>query len=334
MQKYKKINQIENKDRYLIDYANIKSGLIKYQNNFLDQSNLKLFYKRPYLGFPLVIPNNIKSFNYKKYSKSYKIEKNLFRKKIFSIKKKKYKPFLNFFKFGNIFCTNATPQKKYNILIKDINRENNKLKNLILTLKKKKKIVGAFQTRNIPHEGHEKIIKMLLKKCDVVIINPVIGPKKKGDVKPELLEKIYNFLLKKYYKNKIIYRPVYANMHYAGPREAIHHALIRQSLGFDYFVVGRDHAGAENVYKFDEAAKIVNKFKKKFKIKIITHKGSFYCQTCKKIVIKGECNKTGCKLLNISGTEFRKSILNKKNFKYARKSLQIFLREFKKDLFY
>ena len=74
-----------------------------------------------------------------------------------------------------------------------------------------------------------------MKFCDIVIVNPVIGPKKRGDVKPEVLKEIYNFLIKKYYDNNVIYRPVYANMHYAGPREAVHHALIRERLGFDYF---------------------------------------------------------------------------------------------------
>jgi len=334
LQKNIKIDQISNENRYLIDYANINSGLIKYQNEFLDKKKLDLFYQKPELGFPLILPEKIKSFNHKKKNNKFKIRKNLFRKKIFSTKKKKYKPFLNQFNYGDNFCNGAVPKKNFNKLVKNINKENMKLKNLVLKLKKKNKIVGAFQTRNIPHKGHEKIIQLLLKYCDVVIVNPVIGPKKAGDTKPSALKKIYNFLLKRHYNNKVIYKPVYANMHYAGPREAIHHALLRESLGFDYFVVGRDHAGADGAYKFDAALKMINKFKKKFLINIITHQGSFFCKNCNKVVIKGECNNSKCKLLNISGTDFRQHILNGKHFKYARKSLQNFLRKFKKSLFY
>ena len=105
------------------------------------------------------------------------------------------------------------------------------------------KKVGAFQSRNIPHLGHEKLINKLLEKCDVVIINPVCGVKKKGDVKTEVLKKAYDFLIKYHYGDKLVFAPLYASMFYAGPREALHHAVLREKLGFDYFIVGRDHAG-------------------------------------------------------------------------------------------
>ena len=334
MQKNTKIDQISNENRYLIDYANIKSGLIKHQDNFLNKKELETFYKKPDLGFPLILPKASKCFDHKKSKSKFKVNKNLFKKKIFFVAKKNYKPFLNHFNYGNIFCTDAVPKKKFTKLIKNLNKENMRLKKLVSNLKRNNKIVGAFQTRNIPHKGHEKIIKLMLKYCDIVIVNPVIGPKKKGDIKPSALKRIYTFLLKKYYNNKVIYKPVYANMHYAGPREAIHHALLRESLGFDYFTVGRDHAGAENVYKFDAAIKMANKFKKKLSINIITHNGSFFCKTCNKVVIKGECKNSKCKLLNISGTDFRQSILSGENFIYARKDLQHFIKNFKKSLFY
>lgn len=334
MQRNIKIDQISNENRYLIDYANINLGLIKYQNSFLGKKELELFYKKPELGFPLILPEKNKCFIHRKNKSKFRVNKNLFRKKIFAVKKKNYKPFLNLFAYGDSFCTDSVPKGKFNKLVENINKENKKLKNLVLKLKKSNKIVGAFQTRNIPHKGHEKIIQLMLKYCSIVIVNPVIGPKKKGDVKPSALKKIYNFLLKKHYNNKVIYKPVYANMHYAGPREAIHHALLRENLGFDYFAVGRDHAGAEDAYKFDEASKMINKFKNKFSINIITHQGSFFCKTCNKVIIKDECNNSKCVLLNISGTEFRQNILNDKNFTYARRDLQNFLRKFKKGLFY
>ena len=334
MQRSKKINQIDNKNRYLIDYANLKNGLIKHQNNFLNKKNFKLFCKNPYLGFPLILPAKLNYFDYPKNKKSFNLDFKKVKKKIFNVKNKKYKPLNNFFNYGNIFCEHAKPKKKYLKIAADIKRENLMLKKMIMKLKKKNKIIGAFQTRNIPHLGHEKILNLLLRFCDMVIVNPVIGPKKEGDVKPTILKKVYDFLIKKHYKNKILYRPVYANMHYAGPREAIHHALIREKLGFDYFIVGRDHAGAENAYNFSSAANIIKKYKKKLAIEVVTHKGSFFCKTCKKIVIKGECKETKCDLRNISGTEFRNCIKNGKTFNYARQDLQIFLKKIKENLFY
>lgn len=136
MQKYQKIDQIENQNRYLIDYANIKCGLIKYQNDFLDNKHLEHFYNKPELGFPLVLPKGIACFSYKKNKKIFSVNKDLFRKKIFATKKKKYRPFLNFFKFGNSFCSGAKPKKKFTNLIKNINKENIKLRDLVLKFPK------------------------------------------------------------------------------------------------------------------------------------------------------------------------------------------------------
>ena len=208
------------------------------------------------------------------------------------------------------------------------------MKRFIFKLKKKRKIIGAFQTRNIPHLGHEKIIKKLLNECDYVVINPVIGPKKNGDVRPEVLKKVYNFYIKKFFNpKKVFFKPIIANMFYSGPREAIHHALIRQTLGFDKFIVGRDHAGAEGVYKPNAAPEIIKKFRSQLKIKVITHQGSYYCLKCKRVVLKDDCKKT-CKFINISGTEFRKKINLKKPFKYARPELNNYLKTFKERIFY
>ncbi len=93
--------------------------------------------------------------------------------------------------------------KKYDKLISFIIDHNNKLKDYIKKLQEKKMIVAAFQTRNIPHLGHEEIIKHLLKKSDHVVINPVIGPKKKGDINYPIiktkLKRIFNTGNKNFY---------------------------------------------------------------------------------------------------------------------------------------
>ena len=102
-------------------------------------------------------------------------------------------------------------------------------------LKSKFKKIGAFQTRNIPHFGHEKIMNRMLENCDHLVINPLIGPKKKGDFTVDCLNHIYNYLINNKYQNKLSFKPIFANMFYAGPREAFHHMLIRKNLGLIIF---------------------------------------------------------------------------------------------------
>ena len=333
MEKNSKIYNLNNQDRFLIDYSNLKTGIISHQKKFANMKDISLFEKKIELGFPLVLPLTIKAFHHNN-DKAFLISENNFMKKIFMIKNKNYKPLKKFFLYGNKISSKYNLKKKYTKLVDRISTENMSLKKFIKQLKKNKKIVGAFQTRNIPHLGHEKIIKKLIQHCDYVIINPVIGPKKKGDIKPEALTKIYSFYIKKFFDSKkVFFKPLIANMFYSGPREAVHHALLRQKLGFDMFIVGRDHAGAENVYKPNSAPKILKKLKKKFKISIITHQGSYYCLKCKKIVLKEDCKKD-CKFLNISGTEFRKKIILKKPFKFARPELNKYLKNFKGKIFY
>ena len=127
-------------------------------------------------------------------------------------------------RFLNKIEVNSNYKKYYLKIIK----QNQNCFRFIRNLKNHKKL-GAFQTRNIPHGGHEKIIQSMLEKCDHVVINPVIGPKKSGDIKLEVLETVYNYLSKNKLKRKITFIPIYANMYYAGPREAVHHTKIRQN---------------------------------------------------------------------------------------------------------
>ena len=317
--------------RYLIDYANLQQGLIKNQNNFLSEKKFKSFLKKDYLGFPLVLPLGIKYFDYSKSIKKFTVSKKDVRKFIFQCKSDNYVGMKIFFQFGNKFCTGATIKKKYK---KDLNSIINFNKKLKLLIKKQKKYykTSSFQTRNIPHLGHELIIERLMGLKKILIINPLIGIKKKGDIKNIILKKVFTYLISnEKYKNKILYGPVICNMHYAGPREALHHTYLRELLGFDEFSIGRDHAGAENNYSSLEAINFVKKNKKKFKINIFFHKGAYYCRICKKIILKGDCNH---KILdNISGSQFRKKIEKKMLFLYARKSLQRYINKLELDLF-
>jgi len=325
------INYDDPQTRYLIDYANLKQGLIKNQSNFLSKKEFQNFLKKKHLGCPLVLPLGIKFFDYSKSIVGFTLSKKIVGKFIFECKSNNYVGMKIFFKYGNKFCTGAILKKKYYKDISFINNFNNKLKLLIKKTKKNHKTT-SFQTRNIPHLGHELIMQKLMDNNKVLFINPLIGLKKKGDIKNEILKKVFDYLKNiKLYKSKMIYGPVICNMNYAGPREALHHTYIRELLGFDEFSIGRDHAGAENNYLPLEAKKFVKINKKRFKIDIFFHNGAYFCNKCKKIILKGDCNH---KTLNgISGTEFREKLENNIIFVNARKSLQEYINKFKITLF-
>lgn len=325
MSKYTQIDKIDIKHKYLIDYINLKEGIIKNQKKFVDKKEFNLFIKNEYLGLPVALP--IKNRCFEKSKLNFSISKKVIKEKLFKVKKN-YKPLNNFLSLGNIFSISENPKKKFKKSLNIIKKINNETKAKIKFFKKKNKIIGAFQTRNIPHFGHQKILELMLKKCDYVFINPLLGPKKIGDINSELLSRVYKYFVSNKYCNKVIYAPICANMFYAGPREAVHHALLREQLGFDYFIVGRDHAGAENVYKPDQAINLIRKYKKRFKIKIIAHKGAFFCDKCKKTVISGDCNHKKY-YRDISGNEFRKCIKAKKIYKYADINLQKYIHKLK-----
>lgn len=319
LQRIRQIDKIDFSSRYLIDYSNLKQGLIKFQKNFLRTDQIDFFYKNFYTGIPLLLPNSCNKFH--KFSSNFKINKNLFLKKIF-IGNELYNN--EYFKNGNTFSESYKLKKKEYEKVKLITKLNKSCYDLIKELKKKRKKVAAFQTRNIPHFGHQKIIEEALKKADYLIINPVIGPKKKGDLNAETLAKIYNFFSENFYDNRVFFMPVVANMFYAGPREACHHANIREKLGFDYFLVGRDHAGANNYYKPNHAPDIIKQLKKKFAINIIYHYGSYYDSKNKKIVLSYN-RAIPNHYMNISGTDFRKHLKAKKLYKFADARLQEFI---------
>jgi len=326
-----KLNFSDPQIRYLIDFANLKHGIIKYQNDFLNKIQLNEFIKNPYYGFPLILPVGIKFFNYKK-KYIFKINKSEILDKIFKTNKKNYIGSKIFFQYGNTFACNVEIKKKYLNHINEINKINQGLINKVKFIKKKS-YVSSFQTRNIPHFGHEEIIKRLMKKNGKVIINPLVGMKKKDDFQNEILQKIFkNLLSNEEYKDKVYFKPLIANMHYAGPREAIHHINLREMVGFNRFTVGRDHAGAENNYHPLDAYNAIIKNKKKFKIDVFLHKGSYFCKDCKKIILKSDCNHKN--FTEISGSQFRKNLLTKKYFKYARRSIQKYIYRLNNKLFY
>jgi len=111
-----------------------------------------------------------------------------------------------------------------------------------------KKIV-AFQTRNPPHVAHEVLQKTAITTRDGVFVNPLIGKKKSGDFKDEVIIKSYEAMIENYYpENRCKLGTLHTEMRYAGPKEAIHHAIMRQNYGCTHIIIGRDHAGVGKFY--------------------------------------------------------------------------------------
>ena len=330
--KWKIVSTLSISQKALIDYANLVNNLYLPQKKFCNKKDYDFYIRKKYLGLPLLLNFKNKYFFFKNNTKYFFLEKKEIAKGIYETDNLKYIGLNLFFK-NRKFTKFAIPKKKYIEKIKLINSFNNLTKKNINKLKKQNKIIASFQTRNIPHYGHQKIVEYLLNYADIVVINPILGPKKSGDVKNHILKESWQFLINKYYIDKVYFYPIIANMFYAGPREALHHTLLRQNLNFDYFCVGRDHAGAEKLYNPNSAFEIAKIYKNKFKIKIVNIKGAFYCKLCKDYVVKDSCNHHYKYLLDISGDSFRQKLKNKKTYKHADKELQKFLFSKYKNLF-
>ena len=120
--------------------------------------------------------------------------------------------------------------------------------------------IVAFQTRNVPHRGHEFLLNKALENIDGLLVHPVVGDKKIADFKDEYIIASYKLLLDNNFKDKAVLAALPIKMRYGGPREALMHALIRRNFGCTHFIVGRDHAGVGNFYAPEAAQKIFNDF--------------------------------------------------------------------------
>jgi len=169
--------------------------------------------------------------------------------------------------------------------------------------------IAGFQTRNPIHRGHEFIQKMTLSFVDGVFINPLIGDTKDDDIPADIRFKCYDQLTQNYYNPDHYHlSALVANMNYAGPKEAVHHGIIRQNFGCTHLIVGRDHAGVGDFYTPYEAQEFYESLSHLLEINMVKFNEVFYCETCGNHSTEKMCahnNKT-----DISGTVIRNSIIN------------------------
>jgi len=169
--------------------------------------------------------------------------------------------------------------------------------------------VVAFQTRNAPHLGHEFLQKITLAMADGVFINPVIGRKKKGDFRDDVILAAYDTLIRNYYpKSSVVLSILRYEMRYAGPREAIHHAIMRKNFGCTHIIIGRDHAGVGKYYDPYAAQRIFEDFPD-LGITPLFFREFFYCRKCANVVNERICPHGQSMRVTFSGTKLREMIL-------------------------
>ena len=175
----------------------------------------------------------------------------------------------------------------------------------ILFKEKGWKTVVGFQTRNTPHIGHEYVQKTALTFTDGIFVNPVIGRKKKGDFKDEVILASYEELIRNYYlKERAVMAILQMEMRYAGPREAIFHAIIRKNFGCTHIIIGRDHAGVGNYYSPYAAQDIFEDFPD-LGIAPLFFKSFYYCKRCQSVVNEKICPHPPSEQIQFSGTKIR-----------------------------
>jgi sulfate adenylyltransferase len=166
--------------------------------------------------------------------------------------------------------------------------------------------VVGFQTRNVPHLGHEYVQKTALTFVDGIFIHPVIGRKKAGDFKDEVILQTYEALVQYYYlRERAALATLHTEMRYAGPREAIFHAMVRKNFGCTHFIVGRDHAGVGTYYAPYAAQEIFDDFPDLGIIPLF-FTAFFYCRRCASVANDKTCPHGDDARVQFSGTLLRK----------------------------
>lgn len=167
------------------------------------------------------------------------------------------------------------------------------------------KTVAGFQTRNVVHRAHEYLQRIALEICDGLLIHPVVGWKKSGDFRLEVVKDVYERFIADFYNpQSAVLAFLNVAMRYAGPKEAVFHAIIRKNYGCSHFIVGRDHAGVGGFYDKYAAHRIFDSLPD-LGITILKLCGPYYCRKCGLIVTEKTCGHDLKEHEEISGTKVR-----------------------------